>query len=319
MPETTRTCRGCDAVIEPGPRERRKREWCSGTCRARAIAPARQAAGLAYFPRSRVWYRDCAGCGHLYVARTSRGRLCLAPECSVMWKRNKANAFYAANREAELQRFRDLRAARTPQERQQHAATRKAWRTGKGKQPTVPCGWCGDDSGKVAMADRRVTCSDICRIAIAHGYWPKCDVPARHPSRPRPAPQPRLRPRQVWASGPCAHCGEQFTAGMWPGAHVPRYCSDRCDQRAASARHKSRQYGGHRERIYARDGYRCHLCRKPMAMDQRVPHPLAPTLDHLVPRVHGGTNDPANLASAHFLCNSIKGDRGGGEQLALVG
>jgi len=52
-----------------------------------------------------------------------------------------------------------------------------------------------------------------------------------------------------------------------------------------------------------------------------VPHPLAPTIDHLIPLADGGSDSPANVATAHFLCNSTKGERhgGGGDQLTLIG
>lgn len=31
------------------------------------------------------------------------------------------------------------------------------------------------------------------------------------------------------------------------------------------------------------------------------------------------THEPANCATAHYQCNSAKGDRDAGEQLALIG
>jgi 5-methylcytosine-specific restriction endonuclease McrA len=53
----------------------------------------------------------------------------------------------------------------------------------------------------------------------------------------------------------------------------------------------------------------CRLCGDPMMMGQAVPHPKAPTIDHVIPLAKGGTHEPANVQAAHFLCNSIKGDR----------
>jgi 5-methylcytosine-specific restriction endonuclease McrA len=72
-------------------------------------------------------------------------------------------------------------------------------------------------------------------------------------------------------------------------------------------------------KIYRRDGYRCKLCSKRLNMRVVVPHPMAPTIDHIIPLAQGGTHEPANAQAAHFLCNSIKGDRGGNEQLLLIG
>jgi len=62
-----------------------------------------------------------------------------------------------------------------------------------------------------------------------------------------------------------------------------------------------------RATVYARDGYTCQLCREPVMMATRVPHPWAPTLDHIIPLSAGGTHEYANVQLAHFMCNSVKG------------
>jgi 5-methylcytosine-specific restriction endonuclease McrA len=73
-----------------------------------------------------------------------------------------------------------------------------------------------------------------------------------------------------------------------------------------------------RRRIYERDGWNCQLCRKPVRRDAVVPHPLAPTLDHIVPLARGGTHEPRNVQLAHFRCNTAKGARGDSWQLRLI-
>lgn len=72
------------------------------------------------------------------------------------------------------------------------------------------------------------------------------------------------------------------------------------------------------QKVFERDGWKCHLCGKAINRKAVVPHPKAPTIDHVIPLASGGTHEPLNCRAAHFLCNSIKGDRGGGEQLLLV-
>lgn len=114
----------------------------------------------------------------------------------------------------------------------------------------------------------------------------------------------------VWIAGPCRRCGQEFV-GRWHPSAVG-YCSPTC--KAADA--KERVW---RHKVYVRDGWRCQLCGKPVKRDAAVPHPLAPVLDHVIPLAVGGTHEPANVQCAHFLCNSVKGDRGGGEQLLLIG
>lgn len=133
-----------------------------------------------------------------------------------------------------------------------------------------------------------------------------------------------------WVSGPCAICGRPFLARNW-GRSTARCCSDRCNEQR---RHREKRVGKHRRRaakrnafvanvsprkVYERDRWRCHLCGRKVWRTVAVPHPLAPTIDHLVPLAKGGTHEPANCATAHFLCNATKSDRGGGEQLALIG
>lgn len=51
-----------------------------------------------------------------------------------------------------------------------------------------------------------------------------------------------------------------------------------------------------RQDVLDRDGYRCHWCKNP-----------ANTVDHLIARARGGTDDPANLVAACLACNSRRG------------
>lgn len=108
---------------------------------------------------------------------------------------------------------------------------------------------------------------------------------------------------RTWTHGPCRICGTPTT---WK-SHRDAACSPRCSRRikalARKGRHRIR-----RVEVFARDGYSCWLCDKPTDATAKVPHPLAPTIDHVLPRSHGGSDDPANLRCAHFICNSRRGD-----------
>ncbi|WP_410666040.1 HNH endonuclease [Amycolatopsis sp. lyj-84] len=53
----------------------------------------------------------------------------------------------------------------------------------------------------------------------------------------------------------------------------------------------------------------CQLCGKKVRTDVVVPHPLAATIDHVIPLARGGRHEMSNVQTAHFLCNSLKGDR----------
>jgi hypothetical protein len=77
--------------------------------------------------------------------------------------------------------------------------------------------------------------------------------------------------------------------------------------------------------IAARDRYRCGICvaegrsrQARVAMTKAVPHPKAPTIDHVVPWSISKDDTRANVQLAHFLCNSRK-CTGGSQQLALIG
>ena len=74
----------------------------------------------------------------------------------------------------------------------------------------------------------------------------------------------------------------------------------------------------HLAEIAERDHHKCGICKKRVP-DVKWPHPLSPSLDHMIPLSRGGAHDPANVQLAHLRCNTAKGNRGGGEQLALIG
>ena len=53
----------------------------------------------------------------------------------------------------------------------------------------------------------------------------------------------------------------------------------------------------------------CGICGKPVDFSYKNPHPLAPTVDHIIPVSKGGhPSDIANLQLAHRCCNRAKAD-----------
>jgi len=112
--------------------------------------------------------------------------------------------------------------------------------------------------------------------------------------------------------------------GPGNGADLARFCSTKCKRRTKASRRRARLRGAHHERysrhqIFERDHWRCHICRRKTLRTKVVPHPRAPVIDHLVPLAEGGDDTAANVATACFMCNAIKRECGGGEQLALIG
>ena len=54
----------------------------------------------------------------------------------------------------------------------------------------------------------------------------------------------------------------------------------------------------------------CGICGKPVDFSYRYPHPLSPTVDHIIPVSKGGhPSDLDNLQLAHRCCNMEKSDR----------
>lgn len=62
--------------------------------------------------------------------------------------------------------------------------------------------------------------------------------------------------------------------------------------------------------LASRDGTDCSICCEPIDMTlRRADSVYCPSIDHVIPRARGGTDDPENLALAHFRCNAVKSDR----------
>lgn len=63
-----------------------------------------------------------------------------------------------------------------------------------------------------------------------------------------------------------------------------------------------------RRRVYVRDGFACVIC----GFDEDL------TVDHVVPRAHGGTNQASNLMTMCGHCNSRKGDLSLSQHLVVL-
>ncbi|HLF66508.1 MAG TPA: HNH endonuclease signature motif containing protein [Gammaproteobacteria bacterium] len=67
--------------------------------------------------------------------------------------------------------------------------------------------------------------------------------------------------------------------------------------------------------IYVRDNFTCLYC----GTDLKNAKPFEITLDHLLPRNHGGNHDSANLVTACTYCNSARQDDQGWAEYAPGG
>ena len=72
-------------------------------------------------------------------------------------------------------------------------------------------------------------------------------------------------------------------------------------------------YERNKKRILATQNI-CGICGKPVDMSLKYPHPMSPTIDHIIPvngpgGLRGHPSSLDNLQLAHFSCNRQKSDK----------
>ncbi len=158
---------------------------------------------------------------------------------------------------------------------------------------------------------------------------------ARKAARERQAHAARERRAQLIAAKlarVCCDCGAGFEQRTHEGRPEKRCtpCAsavvaahDAKARRAAKARRRAVERGAKADhidplRVFARDGWRCHLCgcRAPKEL-RGTCDPRAPELDHIVTLAEGGQHTWGNVACACRACNLSKGARSMG-QLGLA-
>lgn len=130
----------------------------------------------------------------------------------------------------------------------------------------------------------------------------------------------------------CQPCGAAFGWAVDVGR--PPWICEQCKLDSYIARAPQRRRHNHQRRarvygvgyelfdpreIYERDRWICGICRKRISRMLTFPHPRSVSLDHVVPLSQGGQHSRANSRSAHLECNVARNNRGGNEQLALLG
>jgi hypothetical protein len=195
---------------------------------------------------------------------------------------------------------------------------------------SVPCAGCGKliHGGKGALPPGERRCLD-CRRATWTRTCGACEMVFCSKTNNtfcsiRCATSARVMDPLAFRPRPCVGCDAEVRG---PGSVA--VCSKcrperrREQRRAKDRRRRAALYAATSEpytqaEIAERDGYRCQLCGEAVAMGELVPHPKAPTIDHIVPLVSGGDDTRANIWLAHFLCNVRKGTRPLSEVLARL-
>lgn len=147
---------------------------------------------------------------------------------------------------------------------------------------------------------RNMYCCDECRPRCSVGG---CNRPSRS-SEGRCGPCQKRYVRNMNAdplNAKCAACGslidlmEIDESGRRKPAHT-RLCG-KCRVVNGRVWQKFIPY------LINRDGTGCSICGEQIDQDLDWPHPRSLTVDHVVPRSHGGSHEATNLRLAHMSCN----------------
>lgn len=100
------------------------------------------------------------------------------------------------------------------------------------------------------------------------------------------------------------------TSTQWRGGRLPANSFMwRCSMRTDRAPGNRGAFEAARQKILKTQTI-CGICGKPVDFSYRAPHPLSPTVDHIIPVAKGGhPTDISNLQLAHRCCNRQKSDK----------
>lgn len=141
------------------------------------------------------------------------------------------------------------------------------------------CVVCGADVPK--GSGRRQHCSSRCQV-----------MHSRAKSRPK--------------SFTCAICSTEVSL-IVPSTKTGQF--KRSDSRLCGKCKQRTKYGMNPREVAARDGTECKICGDPVDMNAGKSDLFRPSVDHVIPRSVGGTDDPSNLQLAHLWCNQVKNNR----------
>lgn len=146
---------------------------------------------------------------------------------------------------------------------------------------------------------------------VQMGGWSSCQYCAAPTSGPKfcsPRCQSRDQ-RNVSRFGCCTVCDKRFEP-----INGAEFCSPECrriqrQQYSDIRRMVSSLTGDGRRARYAvfkRDNWVCQICGEPTDRAVKWPHPMYPTIDHIIPVSKGGRHEVENLQCAHARCNVRK-------------
>lgn len=285
-------CARCDRLLWSGSTSLPAGRATCRPCRRRDPGPARQ--------------KDCPNCGRAFTAPGSKT---CSRECGQQHRR--AQVPVERRRTVRICEICGIHYVRTYQAQRTCGRTCGAVLSSASRPPRRP---------KVVPARRARTCQRCCAPHSSRRTKYCSDTCAAAEARDRNLVRYGRTAVEVDRCGAC-------------GCVVPmrrKRCSPCLDaanreaRRRAKRRRRALERGARHENytsaeIAERDRFRCGLCRGRVAMTRVVPHPKAPTIDHVIPLACGGDDIRSNVQLAHFICNSTKSAGGQSQQLALVG
>lgn len=168
-------------------------------------------------------------------------------------------------------------------------------------QIQATCVVCGTEFSYLKAGPGRLRrfCGPACKVAraqkrVAEAACLTCGRPYR----------PRYR-----SAGFCSlDCRQYPERRKWPTMFAGRRAAhDRRRARLASVEFEAFT----RAEIYERDGWRCGICGEVVEAARKLPDPMSPSLDHIIPVAKGGGHTRDNVQLAHWICNTRKGVRAG--------
>lgn len=153
----------------------------------------------------------------------------------------------------------------------------------------------GADPRQIRQWGEREDECEVCRqIFTGSGYRSVCgDTCYRRLAR--------MRLSGIGVSVECRRCGAQID--RLSGSRLVR-------NEVLTCRHcknaRPRNYSMSATELAARDGYNCSICGDEVDLTLKRPDLFCASVDHVLPRALGGSDDPSNLALAHLWCNQVK-------------
>ena len=129
---------------------------------------------------------------------------------------------------------------------------------------------------------------------------------------------------RIYSKGKCRRCSSREEYLRNRKTYLDRfrrhYKNNKQSYKEKKNKRRVQKYGGEYVyiniyNIYKRDDWKCGICGFRVDKKLKYPHPLSPSLDHIVPLSKGGAHTKDNVQLAHLRCNLSKGSKTGFSKL----